>query len=251
MVFYMSNAVLLDNITHKDLKVSNRNGAEFGHGVNQVPVFPTEFEDVQREYPILLRKDQASGECQPLALLGFERGENLFLNGSDWSASYLPGFVARGPFMIGFQQQEESGELRRDAVIHVDMDDPRVGETEGEPVFLPHGGNSPYLQRIAAILNGIQQGAAVSRDMFAAFDSLGLIEPVNIEIEIHQGQRYDLKGHYAISEERLAELSGSDLEKLNRAGFLRGAFLLIASLNNMKKLIEMKRRRISAQQSSH
>lgn len=247
----MSNAVLLDNITHKDLRVALRNGAEYGGAVNRVPVFATEFVDVQREYPILIHKNRESGEYQSLALLGFEEGENLFLQGDDWSSSYIPGILARGPFMIGFQKREEGGELQEEAVIHVDMDDPRVGREDGEPVFLSHGGNSPYLERVAQTLDNIQRGVAVSKDMFAAFDALGLIEPVGIQVEVHQGQKYDLKGLYGINEEKLSALKGEDLERLNQLGYLRCAFLMLASLSNMKKLIEMKRRRILAEMSKH
>lgn len=251
MVFFMGNPVLLDNITHKDLKVLSHSGAESDSRAKQVQVFPTEFGDVQREYPILLRKDSASGNYQSVALLGFEQGENLFLRGDDWNANYIPGIVARGPFMIGFQRREVDGEILREPVLHVDMDDPRVGAAEGEPVFLPHGGISPYLERVATILNGIQEGMDVGKAMFATFAAMDLIEPVDIQIEVHRDQHYNLQGYYTISEDKLAQLDGSGLEKLNRAGFLQGAFLLIASLNNMKKLIEMKRRRILAQKPAH
>ena len=43
----------------------------------------------------------------------------------------------------------------------MDLDHPRVSETEGEPVFLEHGGNSRYLDRVATILQGINQGIEV------------------------------------------------------------------------------------------
>ncbi|WP_231902393.1 SapC family protein [Microbulbifer thermotolerans] len=241
----LSDPVLLDNVTHKNLRVITRSGKAFGDSVNLVPVFPPEFGDVQREYPILLRKEKEGG-YQALALLGFDVGENLFLEGDRWQASYIPGVIARGPFMIGFQQWERDGELLREPVIHVDMNSPRIrdGGEEGEPVFLPYGGNSPYLERIAAILRAIHQGVTVSKTMYAALESLGLIEPVNIQIEIHRDQHYDLQGYFTIADEKLAELRGDALEELNRAGFLGGAFLLRASLNNVKKLIEMKRRKI-------
>jgi hypothetical protein len=116
-----------------------RHSAEFGDNVQAVLTFPTEYGDIQREYPLLFRKDPGSGEFQSIALLGLERGENLFLDEGRWSASYVPGIVARGPFLIGFQEQEVDGETHREPVIHVDLDDPRVNETEGEAVFLEHG----------------------------------------------------------------------------------------------------------------
>jgi hypothetical protein len=242
----MTNHVLLNNVDHKHLKVITRYSAEFGDDVNAVPIFPTEFGDIQREYPIFFHKDPGSGALQPVALLGFENGENLFLENGRWNAGYVPGIVARGPFLIGFQQQEIDGRLHREPVIHVDMDDPRVNETEGEAVFLEHGGNTPYLQHIVNILRGIQDGVAVSTAMFSAFQAHDLIEPVNIDVDVYRDVRYRLKGYYTISQERLARLGGDSLEELNRAGFLEGAFLVLASLNNVRKMVEMKNQRAPA-----
>jgi len=147
--------------------------------------------------------------------------------------------IARGPFLIGFQERES----QREPIIHVDLDDPRISQSEGEPVFLPQGGNSRYLERIVAILKGIHEGLAFGRDMFAAFTALNLIEPVKVEIKFSPEEGYDLVGLYTISEEKLRALDGDSLVKLNKPGFLQGACLVIASLNNMKTLIDMKHAR--------
>jgi hypothetical protein len=243
---------MLNNVTHRNLRVITRHGAEFGDNVGSVLTFPTEYGDVQREYPIFFRKDAATGEFFSVAVLGFEKNENLFLDERGWQASYIPGVITRGPFLIGFQQQDVDGDVRKEPVIHVDMDDPRISETEGEPVFLPQGGNSRYLERIATVLKGIHQGMAVSKAMFAAFTELDLIEPVKVEIRFTAEEQFDLVGLYSISEEKLAALDGESLAKLNKAGFLQGAFLVIASMNNVKKLIDMKhsRRRQASRMAS-
>lgn len=246
----MARHALLNNVDHKDLKVVTRYSAELGHDVHAVVTFPTEYGDVQREYPIFFHRNEDSGEFQSVALLGLEPGENLFLDTGGWNASYVPGVVAKGPFLIGFQEQEVEGEVRREPVIHVDLDDPRVNETEGESVFLEHGGNTPYLQHIAGILRGIQAGMATTKPMVAAFEAHALIEPVNVEIDVHGDVKYELKGYHTISEEKLRALSGDALEQLNRAGFLHGAFMVLSSLHNIGKLIEMKRRRALAQRQS-
>jgi hypothetical protein len=240
----MTRHVLLNNIAHKDMRVITRYSAEFGDNVQAVLTFPTEYGDIQREYPILFRKDAESGEFQSIALLGLAQGENLFLEDDGWKACYVPGIVARGPFLIGFQEQEVDGEVRREPVIHVDLDDPRVNETEGEVVFREHGGNTPYLNHIASILKGIQEGVALNKAMFAAFEAHALLEPVNIEADVLADVKYVLKGFYTINRDRLAQLDGIALENLNRAGFLQGAFLAVASLNNIRKLIDMKQRRV-------
>lgn len=243
----MARHALLNNVAHKNLRVITRHsadfGAEFGDNVGSVLTFPTEFGDVQREYPILFRKDAASGEMLSVALLGFAKDENLFLDRNGWNASYIPGVVARGPFLIGFQEREVDGEVHRNPVIHVDLDHPRVSSTDGEPVFLENGGNSRYIERIAAILSGIHEGLEASKAMFAAFSAMDLIEPVRLQIQLNAEEQHNLHGYFTINQDRLRALDGDSLAKLNRAGFLEGAFLVVASLNNMKKLIDLKHRR--------
>ena len=238
----MTKHAILNNIAHKDLRVITRYGAEFGDSVGTVPTYPTEYGDVQREYPIFFRKDPSTGAYQSIALLGFEKNENLFLEEGRWNASYVPGIVARGPFLIGFQEQQIEGELRKEPVIHVDLDHPRISQTEGQPVFLPQGGNSPYLDHVAAVLRGIRDGLEISKAMFAAFAELDLIEPVKVEIKLSAEEGYSLVGLHTINREKLAALDGPALEKLNKSGFLQGAFLVIASMNNVKKLMGMKQR---------
>jgi hypothetical protein len=239
----MAKHALLNNVAHANLRVITRHSAELGDNVGSVVTFPTEYGDVQREYPILFRKDAATGEFLSVALLGFEKNENLFLDHNGWNASYIPGIVARGPFLIGFQERQIEGELRQNPVIHVDLDNPRISTTEGEAVFLENGGNSRYIERIASILNGIREGLEASKAMFAAFTAMELIEPVRLEIQISAEERHNLQGYYTINEEKLAALDGESLASLNRAGFLQGAFLVLASLNNIKKLIDMKHRK--------
>jgi len=244
----MPRLVMLNNVAHKNLRVINRFGPEFGDDVGMVLVFPTEYADVQREYPIFFRKDPATGEFQSVALLGFDKNENLFLDEGRWNANYVPGIVARGPFLIGFQEQESQGEVRVEPVIHVDLDNPRVSETEGEPVFLPQGGSSPYLEKVALVLRGIRDGLAANKAMFAAFAEHDLIEPVKLDIKPSSDESYSLLGLHTISQQKLAALDGSALEKLNRSGFLQGAYLVLASINNVRRLIALKqRRRVQAQ----
>ena len=235
---------LLNNITHKDLRVVTRFGREFGDDTGMVIAFATEFAELQREYPIFFRKDPAAGEWQAVALLGFEAKENLFLQDGRWNATYLPGAVAKGPFLIGFQERHIDGELRREPVIHVDMDHPRVATSEGEAVFLPHGGNSPYLERISTVLRGIRDGVDAGTAMFAAFDEAGLIQPVTLDIQLDESHRVSLAGLHGIDRDRLSTLDGDALLRLHRSGYLEGAYLVLASMHNLRRLMAEKQRRL-------
>jgi hypothetical protein len=240
----MANHQLLDNIAHKDLRVRMQFGAAFGDNVSTVIAFPTEFADLQREYPIFFRRDP-NGDYFAVALLGFDKDENLFLEGDRWDAWYLPGMIARGPFLVGFQEREEGGELRREPIIHVDMDHPRVSQTEGERVFLALGGHSPYLQRVNRVLSGLNDGFALIKPMFAAFQEHDLIAPVDVEVKITGAEPVNLRGFHSIDRDKLKALGGEPLLKLHRSGFLQAAYLVLASQASLQSLIDRKVRKLA------
>src|SRR5690349_12339141 len=140
----MALYVMLNQAAHKEMRVITRYSAEFGDNVATAMVVPTEFVHAQREYPIFFRKDPASGEYMAVVLLGLQKDENLFLDEKGWNADYVPGVIARGPFFIGLQPRQVDGKTVPVAVIHVDMEHPRVSRTEGEPLFKPDGANTRY-----------------------------------------------------------------------------------------------------------
>lgn len=237
----MANRILLNNVDHGDLCVSPRFGAAFGDQTNSVRIFPTEYGAASREYAILFRRDAASDTIFAIALLGLDQDENVFLDGEKWDARYVPAIQARGPFSIGVQR-DESGNAR-DALIHIDLEDPRVNRGGGGyPVFLPKGGNSPYLEAIADTLRTISEGLEIEPAMIAVFTEFDLIQPVQLQIQADDVRRYDLVDFLTIDRDRLAALDGAALEKLHRAGFLRLAFAAAASLDNIPGLIDRKNR---------
>ncbi len=82
--------------------------------------------------------------------------------------------------------------------------------------------------------------------MFEAFDRAGLIEPVAVEIALDEARKYVLPDLFTIARGALAQLDGSRLERLNTSGFLPLAFLVIASMGNMGRLIDLKNRKAEA-----
>jgi SapC len=227
--------VLLNNVDHHDLRIAARHGAAVGDSVNQTLIFPTEFEEIQRDYPILFARG-SQGDYQAVALLGLGRDENLFLGASGWTAR-VPALIQRGPFSIGVRQRPDGSE---EPMIHIDLADPRVSRDEGEPVFLPQGGNGPALDRAAAALRTIYTGMDVAAAMYPAWDALGLLQPLAIGIELSDTERVELPGYHGIAAERMASLSDAELGGLHRAGFLAPIFLVMASLANINRLIALR-----------
>lgn len=243
----MTNAVLLDNVSHKDLRVRTGYSAEFGDNINLAPVFPTEFTFAQREYPILFRRNP-KGDLEAVVLLGLDKGENLFLDDHGWNARYVPAIQRRGPFLIGLHPNEDGASDSNELMVHVDLDHPRISKTEGAPVFLQHGGNSPFLERATRMLQMIAHGAEFASPMFTAFEEAGLIDEMVAEVNVNDGVSYKLPDFLIINQDRLAALDGKTLEHMNQLGYLQLAMLLVTSLGNVNWLIELKNRKIAAGQ---
>lgn len=235
----MTNHVLLNNVDHKDLRVIADRGEAFGDAVMSCLTFPNEFRDIQAHYPVLFQKNPQTGAFQAVALFGFEAGENLFLEDHGWNAHYVPMALAMQPFLIGTQQQP--GEAPQ-MVIHVDMDSPRISTNTGQPVFLPHGGNTPYLESVAAMLDRVHMGATASAAFYAAITELDLLEPLSLEIEFDGGAR-KLTGFHTINEDRLYTLDSDTLGRLNEQGYLQPIYMAVASLSCFRDLIERKNRK--------
>ena len=232
--------VLLSNVDHHDLRVVTRHGDEFGEGMNQVMVLPTEFEEVQRDYPIVFRGD-AAGVTRPVALLGLAREENLFLDGAGgWRARYVPALFRRGPFSIAAPDAPDG-----EPMIRIDVDHPRVSRSEGTPIFRPQGGHSPYLEQVIGILRTIYLGHQLLEPMMAAFEAAALLKPVNLEARLAETEVHVVSGVSVIDRERLSALSATELADLHQGGFLQPAFFAAASLGNMQRLADLKGREIA------
>ncbi|WP_337880792.1 SapC family protein [Rheinheimera sp.] len=244
----MHRHVLLNNLDHQDLRVLPRFSAAFGDNQAVVPVYPSEFLQLQKEYPILFR--QQDGVFYATALLGFAPGENLYLNeslASGWDARVVPASLEKGPFLIGFQRQQ--GDAQPTPVIHIDPAHPKVSTEQGQPLFLPQGGHSAYLEHMIDLLQRLHLGHQRQPDFFAAIEPLGLLRPVSIEFSLDNGEKYRLLGNYCIDQQRLAQLTGSELAALNQTGLLALLFAQVSSMSNIQVLIERKNRQSSAPQT--
>lgn len=226
----MPQPVLLNNVDHKDLRVITRRAPELGDAVMAATTFPAEFRALQAHYPIVFRKTPDGTSFEPVALLGLAPEQNLFLRADGaWDAPVMPLAIERMPFYIG-----RDGD---DLVVHVDMDSARLSLSEGEPVFLPHGGSTNFLERMNSVLLAIHQGLQATPPFIDALLALKLLEPFSFEATLAQGTRCALHGYYTVHEERLGALEGSTLAQLSRAGHLQAAYMAIASLSQLPALV--------------
>lgn len=250
----MHKIEVLNNIAHEHLQVNPRFAAELNDNVASTFTYVTEFVDVQKEYPILCRKNPESGEYQALVFFGFEKNENLFLTDMDptnqkncgWKADYVPAVMARGPFSIGIHREMVNGLEKHNPMVHIDVNHPKANCEDGQKLFLENGGNSPYLNHISKTLEIINDGIPLTKLMFDVFNKYQLLEAVVLDIEFNNQHKLKMAGFETVSLRRLAQLDGAALEELNRAGFLQAAYFMAASMSNIRKLIDWKNRKLLA-----
>ncbi|KFA07097.1 SapC family protein [Xanthomonas vasicola] len=230
----MTNAVLLNNLDHRTLRVITAHGAAYGDDVMSAATFPQEFRQLQAQYPIVFHR---SGErsFRPLVLLGLRLGENLFLHGARWNAPYIPLSIQRQPFLIG---EQPDGPM-----VHVDLDSPRVSSTEGELLFREHGGTTEFLDHISQVLRTLHDGLVASTAFVERALRYDLLEPLVFEATLNNGLECRLAGLYVVHEERLRALDDAALLDLHRHGDLEPLYMAMASIAQFRHLLERMNRR--------
>lgn len=226
----MTSSVLLNNVDHQALRVVTQRGAPWGDNVMSSVVFPAEFRNLQAHYPIVFQKTADGTAFQPVALFGFSEGQNLFLTPQGWDAACLPMAVERQPFMIGRAGDE--------LMMHIDLASPRVSETAGEPIFLPLGGHTEFLERMTTLLLAVHEGVQATPAFVQALLAHDLLESFVLDVELDDGTQSRLAGLYTIHEDHLAALGAEALDQLHRAGHLQAIYMVLASLSNLRSLID-------------
>ncbi|WP_039913324.1 SapC family protein [Cellvibrio mixtus] len=234
----MPNFALLNNVDHKNLRVIRDYSSQYGDDEMSVVTFPQEFRAIQNEYPIFFKKNPETGRFIPVAVTGLRPNENLFLSEKGWDAHYIPASVKRRPFLIGIQPPKPddiSGQPSK--MVYVDMDSPRISESQGDAVFLPHGGHTPYLESIVDLLDYIQYGTELNQQFADALLAHELLETVSLEITLKNDERINLTGFYTINEDKLKVLPAAAAVELHSKEFLECIYMVLASHSNMVKLI--------------
>jgi len=235
----MTSHALLDSNTHRELRVRAEMGADLGDGVMATLTVPSEFRRVQGHFPILFRREAAQEQYFAVALLGFQSGENLFLDGARWDAGYRPLSLAIQPFLVGRSVDSDAP-----AQVHIDMAHPRLAEGgEGVRLFDSGGLPTPFLDEVADKLGELDEGYRDSAAFFAALAEHDLLEPFTLEVTLDDGSLNSLVGFHVIDEARVRALDAAALGKLHQAGHLMPIFMAMASLAQIKSLVDRKNRR--------
>jgi hypothetical protein len=232
----MSNYVVLSPETHHNTRVLTEPGKTQADVVQFAMTHPFEFRNIQACYPIFFSKSRDTGEFFPLALFGFEQGENLFIDQFQWHASYIPMMIERQPFLIGYQKSTDG---TPNPVVSIDTNSPKVSDSEGQRLF-EASQPTDYLKGIMSKLEALHHGHEHGKGFITVLTDNDLLEPFTLDITLKNGKTNQLMGFYTINEHKLLELDGDTLGELNKSGYLQPIYMAIASYARIKDLIDKK-----------
>jgi len=222
----MTNVALLNNHDHRALRVQAGASARYGDNQRFVAVILGEFPHLVAHYPILLTKDQNTGAFFAGAMLGFDEGENLFLDERGME-TYRPLNLQRGPFFTAGTE------------VAIDLDSPRL-EAGGKPLFTEQGEPTQYLQSIMALFRDLKPGLEMTKTFVESLVGLKLVEPIDIDLAFDDGSKRKLTGLYTVNQQVLSALPDATVVELFRKGYLQLIYLMMASLKQVPVLARRK-----------
>ena len=203
----------LSSDLHRDFKLRIQESAPFLAGQHAVPITVEEFPLVQRHMPIVF---SVGADAIPLALMGLNEGVNVFVDDGGKlieSTFYVPAYVRRYPFMLA-KLQPDTQELS----LCFDATAEGIGAFEdGEPLF-SDGQPSELTRNILAFNEQFEQAGQRTHQFMTELKELDLLMDGEVSIQ-PEGveQPFIYRGFQMVNEEKLREMRGDQLRKINQS----------------------------------
>jgi hypothetical protein len=230
---FYRHPVLLNSETHRGLTIAESPGRfAFAAQAQTVLIAQVEFFDVCRQFPIIFTRT-GNGRIVPLALMGLEKEENLFVDvQGNWLGGYIPAYIRRYPFIT---TDDTDGRMA------VCFDEAFDGfNREGGAALFAEGQPTAKLQEILAFLQDYY-GRMQQTEAFGAFlAEAGLLRQIEAQANLADGRRFALKGMLVVDEQKLSQLPDAEIVRLFRSGALALIQAHLVSLRNLDALMDRK-----------
>ena len=222
---------------HARTRIRQVDGFGFASNFHIASVMVHEFARAAATYPLVFLEDKAQDAFRPVALLGLDAGENLFVDAAGkWHASYVPAIIRRYPFALASAGQE--GQF----TVCIDEGSPLVGETEGVALFDEKGEPTEAIENVKRYLGELQQMDAFTKAFCGWFAEHNLFIPLNMRVREAERVK-NITGCYVINEERLNNLSNERFLELREKRYLPAVYAHLMSLAQMERLMTLQQER--------
>ncbi len=214
---------------HGALTIGPRPDPAYGARHNHAVLGLSEIAQAAADYPVLLIKDGETGAFSIAALFGFAPGQNAFVMQGGWHATWVPGTMLRYPF------------YRDEAAPHGLAIDEACGllGREGGEVLFSGGVPTSFTLRIAETIAALVEDIAAAQALARMLASHALVRPLMLVLTGADGHENQIDGLYGISQQALDALDDEAVVALHRAGALRAANVMAASLGQMERVRQL------------
>lgn len=231
-----STPVALNRDRHADLTISpSPNGFGFANDALTVMLVASEFFDAGRIYPIIFTVTPQKSVV-PLALLGLEEQENLFVDeDGKWDAHYIPAYIRRYPFVT---TDGSEGQM----TVCFDESFDGFNLEGGLPLF-ENGEPTVKTKEIQNFLQDYFLQMKQTEQFGLMLQEKGLLREISAQASLNDGRKYALNGMLVVDEEKLAQLPDTEVVTLFRTGAMALIHAHLLSLRNISSLAERKSQR--------
>ncbi len=148
-----------------------------------VPWCSTRFHVSSSSIRLAFTKHGETGQYICVALFGVDPDRNLYWQDERWNSVTVPLNVGRQPFFVGIADNPAAGEGAKGLVTCIDLENPGVQTSAGEPLFDANGGETPYLRHKLALLAELIDGEQKSREFTDRLAALDLLQGVQLELK--------------------------------------------------------------------
>ena len=220
--------------THRVVLPKGRALPAVFRAMNPIPVSFVEFALAGRDYPLVFVSGDQGKTFLPMAVLGLEAQQNLFIADDAWDpAVYVPAYVRRYPFCMTRVTVDGREQAERVACV-----EKKALNDRGEPLFDDTGNPLPEWASRQKLLFEYEADLARTDEMCSRLAALGLLEPFTMQATPAGGQPLALAGMYRVNEAKLPELEPAALQELAKTGILGRVYAHLISLDNFRRLLD-------------
>ncbi|MEM9838191.1 MAG: SapC family protein [Pseudomonadota bacterium] len=227
---------------HGHLKVKPSRMTDYAAPRHMIPLRVTELTQATSCFPVFISRLEGQGTYAISALTSMTPGKNLFVDGENWDATFVPSDMRTFP--IGLMNPPNEGD---EPPMGIDPTMDVFSETQGEPLFGDDGQPSLWVTQTKAQLFDDAQNSVRTHQFLQKLDELGLIVPVTIGVKMASGDVNRIAGLHTINEDALNGLSTDAFEGLRTAGYLPPIYALLFSIVQLNALIQRTNKKDGAQ----
>jgi hypothetical protein len=232
----MTKLANLDRVAHRNLRVQDDRAFTACKDITMCAVVLTEIPRLVIEYPMAFIKRGENSQYTCVALFGVDPDRNLYWRDERWSGHTVPLNVGRQPFFVGIADNPAGGEGAKGLVTCIDLENPGVQTSAGEPLFDEAGSESPYLRHKLALLSELIEGEQKTRAFTDRLVALDLLQGIELELKAPNQAPRKIRGLYSVDERKLRALDAATLAELHGAGYLHAIYAMLSSLGHLQLL---------------